>query len=52
VAPENVGEAFRALKAAKVISSLREGAIRISPHCYNTLDEMERVAEILEDASR
>jgi cysteine desulfurase / selenocysteine lyase len=52
VAPENVGEAFRALKAAKIVSSLREGAIRLSPHCYNTLDEMERVAEILEDASR
>jgi cysteine desulfurase/selenocysteine lyase len=51
VAPPNVGEAFRALKAARVICSLREGAIRLSPHAYNTVQEMERVAEILEDAS-
>jgi selenocysteine lyase/cysteine desulfurase len=52
VAPANVGEAFRTLKAARVICSLREGAIRLSPHAYNTVQEMERVAEILEDASR
>jgi selenocysteine lyase/cysteine desulfurase len=52
VAPEHVGEAFRALKSAQVVSSLREGAIRLSPHAYNTVDEMERVAEILEGASR
>jgi selenocysteine lyase/cysteine desulfurase len=28
---------------------LREGAIRLSPHCYNTVDEMERVLGVLED---
>jgi selenocysteine lyase/cysteine desulfurase len=48
VMPGNVGEAFRALKAGHVISSMREGAIRLSPHAYNTLEEMERVVEILE----
>jgi selenocysteine lyase/cysteine desulfurase len=48
VAPANVGEAFRALKAAHIVSSLREGAIRLSPHAYNSLDEMERVVEALE----
>lgn len=48
VAPENVGQAFRALKAAHIISSLREGAIRLSPHAYNTVDEIERVVEALE----
>jgi selenocysteine lyase/cysteine desulfurase len=42
-----VGEAFRRLKAARVVSSMREGAIRLSPHCYNTVDEMERVVDIL-----
>jgi selenocysteine lyase/cysteine desulfurase len=52
VAPANLGEAFRALKAARIICSMREGAIRLSPHAYNTVQEMERVAEILEDASR
>ena len=49
---EDVGKAYRALKAAHVVSSLREGAIRLSPHAYNTLGEMERVVEILGDASR
>jgi cysteine desulfurase/selenocysteine lyase len=48
VAPANVGEAFRALKAAHIVSSMREGAIRLSPHAYNTLDDMERVVEALE----
>jgi cysteine desulfurase / selenocysteine lyase len=52
VAPANVGEAFRALKAAHIVSSLREGAIRLSPHAYNSLDEMERVVEVLEDSPR
>jgi selenocysteine lyase/cysteine desulfurase len=48
VAPVNVGEAFRALKAAHIVSSMREGAIRLSPHAYNTLEEMERVVEVLQ----
>ena len=52
VAPANVGEAFRALKSAHVISSMREGAIRLSPHAYNTLEEMERVVEALEASPR
>ena len=51
LAPANVGEAFRALKSARVICSLREGAIRLSPHAYNTVQEMERVVEILEGCS-
>ena len=48
MAPPNVGEAFRALKAAHIVCSLREGAIRISPHAYNTREEMEQVVETLE----
>ncbi len=47
VQPPDVGEVFRRLKAARVISSMREGAIRLSPHLYNTVDEMERVVDIL-----
>jgi len=47
LAPDEVGEAFRRLKAARIICSLREGAIRLSPHAYNTVDEMERVATVL-----
>lgn len=49
VAPSEVQSAFRALKAARIICSLREGAIRLSPHAYNTRQEMERVVEILEE---
>jgi selenocysteine lyase/cysteine desulfurase len=49
VQPPDVGEAFRRLKAARVVSSMREGAIRLSPHLYNTVEEMERIVEILED---
>jgi cysteine desulfurase/selenocysteine lyase len=48
VAPSNVGEAFRGLKAAHIICSMREGAIRLSPHAYNSLEEMERVVSVLE----
>jgi selenocysteine lyase/cysteine desulfurase len=48
--PGDVGGAFRALKAARVVCGMREGAIRLSPHLYNTVAEMERVVDILEQA--
>jgi len=48
LAPEGVGDVFRRLKAARIICSLREGAIRLSPHGYNTVEEMERVAAVLD----
>jgi selenocysteine lyase/cysteine desulfurase len=47
VAPRDPVEASRRLLAAGVAHSLREGAIRLSPHCYNTLDEVERALEAL-----
>jgi selenocysteine lyase/cysteine desulfurase len=47
VSPHGVKEVHRRLKAARIICSLREGAIRFSPHCYNTVEEMERVAQVL-----
>ncbi|HET6777418.1 MAG TPA: aminotransferase class V-fold PLP-dependent enzyme [Gemmatimonadales bacterium] len=50
VMPGDVGGAFRALKAARVVCGMREGAIRLSPHLYNTVAEMERVVDILEQA--
>jgi selenocysteine lyase/cysteine desulfurase len=49
LAPEDVTEAFRRLKAARIICSLREGAIRLSPHGYNTVADMERVVTVLEE---
>jgi len=48
LAPGEVGESFRRLKAARIICSLREGAIRLSPHGYNTVEEMERVVSVLD----
>ena len=40
--------AYAALHRARIGCSLREGAIRIAPHLYNTADEIGRVMEILE----
>jgi cysteine desulfurase / selenocysteine lyase len=48
LAPDRVVEVHRQLKAARIICSLREGAIRLSPHCYNAVSEMERVVEVLD----
>lgn len=50
IAPPDLGGAFHALKRAGVVCTMREGAIRLSPHCYNTVEEMERVAGLLERA--
>lgn len=48
LAPPKPAEAFHAVKKAHVVCSLREGAIRLSPHFYNTMEEMARVQEVLE----
>jgi cysteine desulfurase / selenocysteine lyase len=48
LAPEGVADVHRRLKAARIICSLREGSIRLSPHAYNTVEEMERVAAVLD----
>jgi len=47
VAPPDVGRVFERLRAAGVVASCREGAIRLSPHCYTTVAEMERVVGLL-----
>ncbi|HYU37643.1 MAG TPA: aminotransferase class V-fold PLP-dependent enzyme, partial [Gemmatimonadales bacterium] len=48
LAPAHAVEAYHALKRAHVVCSLREGAIRLAPHCYNTVEEMERVLDVLD----
>lgn len=48
VAPPRVEECYRALREARVSLSLREGSLRIAPHCYNTPDDLARVTEILD----
>ena len=44
----NASAVSEALKAAKVTHSLREGAIRLSPHFYNTRDEVRWALEVIE----
>src|SRR3989440_12589703 len=48
LAPAHPVEAYHALKRAHVVCSLREGAIRLAPHCYNTVEEMERVLDVMD----
>ncbi len=50
VAPPRIEECYRALREARVYLSLREGALRLSPHCYTTVEELVRVTEVLERA--
>lgn len=44
--PERV---HRALAEAGVVCSLREGAIRIAPHLYNTREDIERVMTVIRE---
>lgn len=50
VPPGDPAEASERLTSAGVVHSLREGAIRVSPHCYSTREEMERALEVLAGA--
>ncbi len=40
--------AYAALRRAGIVTSLREGSIRVSPHLYNTEDELRRVGEAID----
>jgi len=39
---------YRRLRPKKIIASLRQGGIRVSPHLYNNESEIERLIEVLE----
>ena len=52
LAAADVPGGLAALLAAGVATSVREGALRLAPHCYNTIEEMSRVADLLERSSR
>lgn len=45
--PGNAQEIYQCLNEANVIVSLRSGALRFSPHFYNTKEEIEEVFNIL-----
>jgi selenocysteine lyase/cysteine desulfurase len=47
VAPLDPLDASRRLRDAGVVHALREGAIRLSPHCYNTREELTRALAVL-----
>jgi len=47
IAPRDTVVASQALSAARISHSLREGAIRLSPHCFNTSEEMGRALDVL-----
>ncbi len=47
IAPADPRAASARLTAAGVSHSSREGAIRLSPHCYNTADEMARALNVM-----
>ncbi|MGH7622316.1 MAG: aminotransferase class V-fold PLP-dependent enzyme, partial [Gemmatimonadaceae bacterium] len=52
IAPRDPVATSKALAAAGVSHSLREGAIRLSPHGYDTSGEMRRALEVMEGSAR
>ncbi len=48
IRPRNPERASERLRKARVIHALREGAIRLSPYCYNTTDEVDRALAALD----
>jgi len=40
-------ELFDALRRARIVSAVREGGVRVSPHLYNTLDDIDAVLDAL-----
>jgi selenocysteine lyase/cysteine desulfurase len=51
VAPSKLLERQQKLEEERVFVALREGTLRLSPHCYNTPDEMEKAVAILTESA-
>jgi selenocysteine lyase/cysteine desulfurase len=47
VRPRDARAASARLTAARIAHSLREGAIRLSPHFYNTAEEVDQVLRVI-----
>lgn len=45
--PEVTQRAFERLEAEEIIVSLREGAVRVAPHFYNTVEEIDALLDCL-----
>jgi len=50
LAAADIPGGLASLHEAGVAVSVREGALRIAPHCYNTIEELSRVADLLDRA--
>lgn len=50
-ASSNFEQMAARLRSARISHVVREGAIRLSPHCYNTIEEMDRVIEVLDQGT-
>lgn len=50
IRPADAAAMSRRLDDARVAHSVREGTIRLSPHCYTTADEVQQVADLLIEA--
>lgn len=48
----STARAFRSLRSQRIAVSSREGAIRISPHMYNTVADIDRLVEGLAEGLR
>ncbi len=46
VRPRNAAKASERLTKARVVHSMREGAVRLSPHVYNTVAEIRKTLEL------
>lgn len=51
VCPRRPQQCRQELEQDQVVVALREGALRLSPHCYDTADEMEKAAAIVSEYS-
>jgi hypothetical protein len=47
VRPRDVSSASARLRDARVIHSVREGTVRLAPHCYTTSDEIHVALDAL-----
>ena len=51
VAAEDAQALSARLTDAGVVHSFREGAIRLAPHCFNTMAEVDRALDLMETAA-
>lgn len=47
----NLGEVVRGARQRGLVINRRAGRLRVSPHCYNTTEEIDRLVEFLREVS-